>query len=63
MKKLTAATVTLLLLTAAPAFAMGCCGGSKGKAAMCGKGSMAMNMKAKKGCCCEGMGGNMSKRG
>ena len=66
MKKLAAATVTLLILTAAPAFAMSCCGGSKGKAAMCGKSDMAMNhagMKAKKGCCCESMGGNMSKRG
>jgi hypothetical protein len=67
MKKLTAATVALLLLTAAPALAMSCCGGGKGKAPMCGKGGMAMNhsgMKGKKGgCCCESMGGNMSKRG
>jgi hypothetical protein len=66
MKKLATAIVTLLILTAAPAFAMSCCGGSKGKAAMCGKSGMAMNhagMKAKKGCCCEGMAGGISKRG
>ncbi|GJD92978.1 hypothetical protein [Methylobacterium iners] len=67
MKKLTAATVTLLFLTAAPAFAMSCCGGgSKGKGAMmCGKGGMAMNyarMKGKKASC-EKMSGNMSARG
>jgi len=69
MKKLAAATVTLLLLTASPAFAMSCCGGgAKGKAGMmCGKSGMAMNHAGTKGkkasCCCEGMNGNMSKRG
>ena len=68
MKTLAAATVTLLFLSAAPAFAMSCCGeGGKSKAAiMCGKGSMATShagMRGKKSCCCEGMGANMSKRG
>lgn len=67
MKKLAATSVALLLLSAAPALAMSCCGGGKGKAPMCGKGSMAMShggTKGKKaGCCCEGMSGNMSKRG
>jgi len=67
MKNLIASATALLLLSAAPALAMSCCGGSKAKGAMmCGKGSMAMNhaQKGKKGgCCCEGMsGGNMSKR-
>jgi hypothetical protein len=67
MKNLIASATALLLLSAAPALAMSCCGGSKGKGAMmCVKGSMAMNhaQKGKKGgCCCEGMsGGNMSKR-
>ncbi|CAO4134602.1 hypothetical protein [Methylorubrum extorquens] len=67
MKNLIASATALLLLSAAPALAMSCCGGSKGKGAMmCGKGRMAMNhaQKGKKGgCCCEGMsGGNMSKR-
>ena len=66
MKKLVMMTAALLLMTAAPAMAQGCCG-SKGKAGMCAKGSMAMNhgaMKGKKGgCCCEGMAGGMSKRG
>lgn len=67
MKKLTAATVTLLFRTVAPAFAMSCCsGGSKGKGAMmCGKGGMSMNrggMKGKKASC-ERMSGNMNKRG
>ncbi|APX84414.1 hypothetical protein BV511_06580 [Methylorubrum extorquens] len=67
MKTLAATVTALLLLSAAPALAMSCCGGSKGKAPMCGKGGMAMNhagMKGKKGgCCCEGMAGGMSKRG
>ena len=66
MKKLIATSAALVLLSAAPALAMGCCGGGKGKAGMCakGSGSMAMNMKGKKGgCCCEGMTGGMSKRG
>lgn len=67
MKTLLATTATLLMLGAAPAFAMSCCGSGKGKGAMmCGKGGMAMNHagKGKKGgCCCEGMSaGNMSKR-
>ncbi|GJE78524.1 MULTISPECIES: hypothetical protein [Methylorubrum] len=64
MKTLAITTATLLLLSAAPALAMSCCGGGKGKGAMmCGKGGMAMNMKGKKGgCCCEGMKTNMSKR-
>ena len=64
MKKLLATTAALVLLSAAPTLAMGCCGSGKGKAGMCAKGSMAMNMKGKKGgCCCEGMAGGMSKRG
>lgn len=68
MKTLVITTATLMLLSAAPAMAMSCCGGGKGKGAMmCGKGGMAMNhasMKGKKGgCCCEGMAGNMTKRG
>lgn len=64
MKKLAVMTATLVLLGAAPAMAMSCCGGGKGKAGMCAKGGgMAMNMKGKKsGCCCEGMSSNMSKR-
>lgn len=67
MKTLFVTTAALLMLSAAPALAMSCCGGSKAKGAMmCGKGSMAMNhaKKAKKdGCCCESMSGsNMSKR-
>ncbi len=69
MKKLVVTTAALLMLSAAPALAMDCCGGGKGKGAMmCGKGGMAMNhrhsaMKGKKGgCCCEGMSGNMSRR-
>ena len=62
MRKLFVTTAALLLLSAAPALAVGCCGG-KGKAGMCAKGGMAMNMKGKKGsCCCEGMGSNMTKR-
>ncbi len=68
MKTLIAGVAAMLLLSAAPALAMTCCGGGKGKGAMmCGKGSMAMahgSLKGKKsGCCCDGMGGgNMSKR-
>ena len=63
MKKLAMTTAALLLLSAAPAFAMSCCRVAKGKAAMCSKGSTAMNMMGQKaGCCCERMGGNMSKR-
>lgn len=66
MKTLFVTAAALLMLASAPALAMTCCDGSKGKGAMmCGKGSMAMNHggKAKKGgCCCESMGGNMSKR-
>ncbi len=67
MKMIAAATAALLLVSAAPALAMSCCGSGKGKAPMCGKGGMAMKhgaMKGKKGsCCCEGMSGsNMSKR-
>lgn len=66
MKRLVLAS-TLMLLSAAPALAMSCCGSGKGaKAMMCGKGAMAMNhtgMKAKKsGCCCDGMAGNTSRR-
>jgi hypothetical protein len=65
MKKLAMTTAALLVLSAAPALAQGCCGG-KGKAGMCAKGSMAMShagMKGKKGgCCCEGMAMNMSKK-
>ncbi len=70
MKTLVAAATALALMGAAPAMAMSCCGGSKGKAAMCAKGDMkgdmkgrtAMNMKGK-GCCCEGMSsGRMSSR-
>ncbi|MEE7455967.1 hypothetical protein MPAR162_15125 [Methylorubrum populi] len=66
MKTLIASATALMLLSAAPALAMSCCGGSKGKAGMCAKGGMAMNhagMKGKKGgCCCDKMGGSMSKR-
>lgn len=63
MRTIVAASTALLLLSAAPALAMSCCGSGKGKAAMCGKGGKAMNMKGKKGgCCCEGMKANMSKR-
>ena len=62
-----AVTAALLMLGAAPARAMSCCGGGKSKGAMmCGKGGMAMNHGGKgrkAGCCCEKMGrGNMSKR-
>lgn len=69
MKTLITAVTSIVLLSTAPALAMSCCGGGKGKAPMCGKGSMAMNhgMKGTKGkkagCCCEGMPSNMSKRG
>lgn len=67
MKTIILTATTLMLLAASPAMAMSCCGGGKGKAMMCGKGGMAMNhagMKGKKGgCCCEGMAGNMSRRG
>jgi hypothetical protein len=67
MRKLAIATTALLLLSAAPAFAMSCCGGGKGKSAMmCGKGTMTMNhgTKGKKAaCCCDGNGtGGMSRR-
>ena len=68
MKTLIAGASALVLLSAAPALAMSCCGGGKGKGAMmCGKGSVAMKhetMKSKKGsCCCDGMSGsNMSRR-
>lgn len=65
MKTIIATAATLLMLSA-PAMAMGCCcGGGKGKAAMCSKDGMAMNhgsAKGKKGGCCEKMGGNMSRR-
>ena len=68
MKSLVLASAAVILLSAAPALAMSCCGGSgKGKAAMCGKGGMAMHgamkQRGKKACCCDGMAGNMSKRG
>lgn len=60
----------LLAFGVAPALATSCCGGGKGKTGMCArdgmKAGMAMNhgsMKKKGGCCCEGMAGNMSKRG
>ena len=65
VKKLVVTAATLLVLSAAPALGMNCCGG-KAKGAMCSKGGMAMShgaMKGKKGCCCQGMSGNMSKRG
>ena len=64
MKRLVLAASAVMLLSAAPAMAMGCCGGGKGKAGMCAKsGAMAMNMKGKKGgCCCDKMGGRMSHR-
>jgi hypothetical protein len=66
MKKLILTTAALVMLGSAPAMAMSCCGGAKGKAPMCGKGAMAMGhdgMKAKKGgCCCEGMAGGMSRK-
>ena len=64
MKKLVVTTVTLILLTAAPAIAMRCCGGKGGM--MCGKPGMAMGhgsmKKGKDGCCCEKMSMNMTKR-
>lgn len=61
-RKLVVTTAALLLMSAAPALATSCCGG-RGKAGMCVKGNMAMNMKGKKGGgCCEGMGSNMTKR-
>lgn len=71
MKTLIAASTVLMLLSAVPAMAMSCCGSGKGKGAMmCGKCGMAMNhagmrsMRGKKGgCCCDGMAGNMSRRG
>lgn len=68
VKTLFVTTATLLMLSAAPALAMSCCGGGKGKGAMmCAKsGGMAMNHTKtgkKGGCCCEGMGGSMSRRG
>ncbi len=69
MKTLVAAATALVLMGAAPALAMSCCGGgTKGKAAMCAKGDMkggAMGRTAMKGkgCCCEGMSsGRMSSR-
>lgn len=66
MKNLILTTAALVMLGSAPAMAMSCCSGGKGKAPMCGKGSMAMGhdgMKAKKGgCCCEGMSGGMSRK-
>lgn len=67
MKTLFATAAALLMLGAAPALAMSCCGGGKSKGAMmCGKGGMAMNQARKGktgGCCCDGMsGGNMTKR-
>ena len=65
MKSLFVTTAALLMLSAAPALAMSCCGGGKG-AMVCGKNSMATSHtgKTKKGsCCCEGMNGrNMSRR-
>lgn len=63
MKRLVLAASAVMLLSAAPAMAMSCCGGGKGKAGMCAKsGAVAMNMKGKKGCCCDKMGGRMSHR-
>ncbi len=67
MKTVFATAAALLMLGAAPALAMSCCGGGKSKGAMmCGKGGMAMNHGRKGktgGCCCDGMsGGTMTKR-
>ncbi|GEP00427.1 hypothetical protein [Methylobacterium haplocladii] len=63
MKTLALTATALMLLGAAPALAMSCCGSSKGKTAMCSTSSMAPNIKGKKGgCCCEKTSGNMSKR-
>ena len=68
MKTCVAAAAALLLMGASPVLAMSCCGGSKGKAAMCAKGGMKTGMpmsRAEKGrgCCCEGMSsGRMSRR-
>ncbi|GJE71584.1 hypothetical protein [Methylorubrum podarium] len=67
MKTVFVTATALLMLCIAPALAMSCCGGAKGKGAMmCGKGGMAMNHAKKSktgGCCCNGTsGGNMSKR-
>ena len=69
MKTPVVTNATLLMLAATPALAMSCCGGSKGKAAMCAKGGMKTGMSMSraekgKGCCCEGMSsGRMSRRG
>lgn len=70
MKTLVATATALLLLGAAPALAMSCCGGAKGKAAMCARGGMTGGLamsrpeKGGKGCCCEGMApGRTSRRG
>jgi hypothetical protein len=73
VKTLVAGAAALLLLGAAPALAMSCCGGAKGKAGLCAKGDMKGSMKSGmsmsradskggKGCCCEGMAGKMSRR-
>ncbi len=47
MKTLIAGVAAMLLLSAAPALAMTCCGGGKGKGAMmCGKGAWPWRMAA-----------------
>ena len=70
MKRTIITAATVLAFSVAPALAAGCCGSGKSKASMCArngmKGGMAMNhgsMKKKGACCCDGMAGNMSKRG
>lgn len=66
MKVIFATAAALILLAGSPAMAMSCCGGGKGKAMMCSKGGTAMShagMTGKKsGCCCDGMGMNMSRK-
>jgi hypothetical protein len=70
MNRLVLAAAALVLMGAAPAMAMSCCGNTKSGASMCakpamGKSAMAMGKSAKgKGCCCSGgTAMNMSRRG
>jgi hypothetical protein len=59
MKKFLLATAALVVVAANPASAASCCGKKDG---MCMKAGTSMSMAGKKGCCCEAMGMNMSKR-
>ena len=58
MKKLLLATAALVVIAVSPVSAASCCG----KKGMCMKAGTSMSMAGKKGCCCQGMGMNMSKR-